>query len=199
MANYAPPLRRLIEELAKLPGIGPKSAQRLAFHLLRQPREAAVALATAITEVKDRTRLCAQCFNYSEEELCPICADGRRSADTVCVVADPRDLMAVENAGAHQGTYHVLHGLISPMDGIGPEDLKLRELIARLRDSQVREVILATSPTVEGDTTATYVAGLLKPLGVKVTQLAMGLPVGGDLDYADSVTIARAVQGRREL
>ena len=199
MATYAPPIAALIAELARLPGIGPKSAQRLAFHLLRGSTEDADRLAQAIRNVKLKTRACAQCFNFSEGELCPICADARREPSTICVVGEPRDLMAIENAGGFRGTYHVLQGLIAPMDGVGPDQLRIRELLQRLRGDHVKEVILATSPTVEGDATAMYIAGLIKPLGLRVTQLAIGLPAGGDLDYADQVTISRAVEGRREL
>lgn len=199
MATYAPPIAALIAELERLPGIGPKSAQRLAFHILRGREEDAERLSNAIRNVKTRTRPCVQCFNFSEGELCPICSDARRESATICVVAEPRDLIAIENAGGVRGTYHVLQGLIAPMDGVGPDQLRVRELLQRLQNGGVNEVILATSPTVEGDATAMYLAGLIKPLGIRVTQLAIGLPAGGDLDYADQVTISRAVEGRREL
>ncbi len=197
--RYARPLAQLIEQLEKLPGIGPKSAQRLAFHLLRASQEENKRLAEAILEVKAKTRYCQRCFNFSEEDLCPICQDARRDQSVICVVADPRDLTAIENSGEFRGVYHVLQGLLSPMDGILPDQLRVRELTERVKAGEVKEVILAMNPTVEGDATALFLSGELKPLGVKVTQLAMGLPVGGDLDYADQVTIARAVAWRREV
>ena len=199
MLRYARPITELIEQLEMLPGIGPKSAQRLAFHILRGSQDGAERLATTIRQAKAATRDCRQCFNYSEQDLCPICADTQRSSDTLCVVPDVRDLMAVENAGGFQGTYHVLQGLISPLDGVGPDDLRLDELLERLSRDSVQEIVLAISPTVEGDTTAMYLARVLKPHGVRVTRLALGLPVGGDLDYADQVTIARALEGRTEM
>ncbi len=199
MATYAPPIAALIDEMARLPGIGPKSAQRLAFHLLRGSSEEAERLASAIRNVKLKTTHCTSCFNFAEGECCPICADPRRDAASLCVVGEPRDLIAIENTGGFRGTYHVLQGLIQPMDGIGPDQLRIRELLSRLRNGAVREVILATSPTVEGDATAMYLAQLIKPLGLRVTQLAIGLPAGGDLDYADQVTISRAMEGRREV
>lgn len=199
MATYAPPIAALIAEMSRLPGIGPKSAQRLAFHILRGGLEDAERLANAIANVKLKTRHCSQCFNFSEGERCPICADARRDPTSLCVVGEPRDLIAIENTGGFRGLYHVLQGLIAPMDGIGPDQLRVRELLQRLRGDSVQEVILATSPTVEGDATAMYLAQLIRPLGVRVTQLAIGLPAGGDLDYADQVTIARALDGRREL
>lgn len=199
MRAYPASLARLIEELEKLPGIGPKSAQRLALHLLHAGQGDADALADALREMKQRVRTCSICYSYTEAEECPLCADPGRDDSLLCVVADPRDLMAMERAGGFRGRYHVLQGLISPMDGIGPESLRIAELLERVRGGSVREVILATNPTVEGDATAMYVAGLLKPLGVKATRIALGLPVGGDLDYADDVTIARAVEGRTEM
>ena len=198
MRAYPRPLARLMEELEKLPGVGPKSAQRLALHLLRTNREDTQALAAAIAEVKDRVHPCVVCANFTDEELCAVCADPERDTGLLCVVSDVRDLLAMERAGNFRGLYHVLGGLISPMDGVGPESLRVRELLERVQGG-VREVILATNPTVEGDATAMYLAGLLKPLGTKVTRIALGLPVGGDLDYADEVTIARAVSGRTEL
>jgi recombination protein RecR len=199
MRAYPASLARLIEELEKLPGIGPKSAQRLALHLLHAGQEDADALASAIREVKQQVGSCTTCFTYTDAEQCPLCADPGRDDALLCVVADPRDLMAMERAGGFRGRYHVLQGLISPMDGIGPESLRIPELLERVRDGNVREVVLATNPTVEGDATAMYIAGLLKPLGVKATRIALGLPVGGDLDYADDVTIARALEGRTEM
>jgi recombination protein RecR len=198
MRAYPAPLARLMEALEKLPGIGPKSAQRLALYLLQASPEEGRALADAIVEVKQKIHPCPVCFNFTDDELCAICSDPQREGRLLCVVSEARDLLAMERAGGFRGRYHVLQGLISPMDGVGPESLRIRELLERVRD-QVAEVILATNPTVEGDATALYLAGLLKPVGVKVTRIALGLPVGGDLDYADDVTIARAVAGRTEL
>ncbi|MHB9025413.1 MAG: recombination mediator RecR, partial [Armatimonadota bacterium] len=185
MQLYARPLQRLIDALECLPGIGPKSAQRLALHLLRLPPEKATDLAQALLEARAQVRQCGACYNFSEAARCPICDDPTRDHTTITVVGDVRDLMALDNAGDYRGIYHVLGGLISPMDGIGPENLRVRELLARLEDASVREVILATNPTVEGDATALYLARLIKPLGIRVTRIALGLPVGGDLDYAD--------------
>lgn len=199
MLLYARPLQRLIDALAALPGIGPKSAQRLALHLLRVSGEDAERLVTAIVEARDAVRQCDCCFNFAEAAHCPVCDDPTRDQSIITVVADVRDLMALENAGDYHGVYHVLGGLISPMDGIGPDSLRVRELLARLRDDGVREIILATNPTVEGDATALYLARLLKPLGLRVTRIALGLPVGGDLDYADQMTIMRAMEGRTEM
>lgn len=199
MLQYARPIADLIEQLETLPGIGPKSAQRLAFHLLRAPQQNTDRLADAIRQSKSRIRDCSLCANYSEDELCPLCSDPQRDASVLCVVPEARDLMAVENAGGFRGKYHVLKGLISPLEGIGPDDLRIDALLARLGDGQVGEVVLAISPTVEGDTTAMYLARVLKPTGVRVTRLALGLPVGGDLDYADQVTIVRALEGRTEM
>ena len=199
MRAYPKSLARLIEELEKLPGIGPKSAQRLALHLLHASQEDAEALAEAIRQVKQQIRACTLCFNYTDADQCAVCTDPNRDDSTLCVVGDPRDLMAMERAGSFRGRYHVLQGLISPMDGVGPESLRISELLDRIRGSTIKEVVLATNPTVEGDATAMYLAELLKPLGVKVTRIALGLPVGGDLDYADDVTIARALEGRTEM
>ena len=199
MRAYPTPLARLMEELEKMPGVGPKSAQRLALYLLEASREDCQALATAIVEMKERIHPCTRCFNFTDHELCPICADPQRDDSALCVVSDVRDLLAMERAGGFRGRYHVLGGLISPMDGVGPDTLRVRELLARVQTGTLKEVVLATNPTVEGDATALYLAGLLKPLGVRVTRLALGLPVGGDLDYADDVTIARAMSGRTEL
>jgi recombination protein RecR len=198
MRTYPRALARVMEELEKMPGIGPKSAQRLALYLLRTSAEEARALAEAILEMKQAVHLCRLCFNLTDDEICPICSDPQREEGLICVVSDVRDLLALERAGSFRGRYHVLGGLISPMEGVGPESLRLRELLERVKEG-VREVILATNPTVEGDATALYIAGLLKPLGIKVTRIALGLPVGGDLDYADEVTVARAVSGRTEL
>ncbi|HEY3378339.1 MAG TPA: recombination mediator RecR [Armatimonadota bacterium] len=196
MQRYARPLQTLIDALERLPGIGPKSAQRLALHLLHTSAEIAGELAHAILDARAHIRQCESCFNLSETPRCPVCHDISRDHSLITVVADVRDLMALENAGDYHGLYHVLDGLISPMDGIGPESLHVRELLVRLADEQVREVILATNPTVEGDATALYLARLVKPLGVRVTRIALGLPVGGDLDYADQMTIMRALEGR---
>ena len=199
LIRLTPSLGRLIQELEKLPGVGPKTAQRLAFHLLRVPVEDAGALAAAIIEVRQKIRACTRCFNFSEDDLCPICNDSTRDTGIICVVSDVRDLMAVENAGEYRGYYHVLQGLISPMDGVGPGDLRIEELIGRVLNGSIREIILALSPTVEGDATAHFVAGRLTATGARVTQLAMGLPAGGDLDYADQMTIIRALEGRRDM
>jgi recombination protein RecR len=199
MRAYPRPLARLIDELEKLPGIGPKSAQRLALHLLHTSQEDAAALAEAIREIKEKIGTCPVCFSYTAGDLCDLCADAQRDDALLCVVGDARDLMAMERAGGHRGRYHVLQGLISPMDGVGPDSIRVSELLTRVREGAFTEVIMATNPTVEGDATALYIAGLLKPLGIKVTRIALGLPVGGDLDYADDVTISRSVEGRREM
>lgn len=196
---FARPLAELIAELEKLPGVGPKSAQRLAYHLLRVPEHEANALAKAIQNAKIKLRFCARCQNISEMELCDICRDGRRDRSTVCVVAEPRDIAAVERIHEYRGLYHVLHGLLSPMDGVGPEQLRVKDLIHRLSDGEIHEVILATNPTIEGDATALYIARLIKPAGIKVTRLAHGMPIGGELDYADSATLLSALEYRREM
>lgn len=196
---YARPVAKLIEEMAKLPGIGPKTAQRLAFHLLNSPRETGVALARAIVEAKDNTRYCSVCCNLTEEDPCMICGGVNRQRELLCVVEEPRDVVAMEKTREYKGLYHVLHGVISPMEGIGPEQLRIKELLARLGDGSVQEVVLATNPTVEGEATAMYIARLIKPLGIKVTRIAHGLPVGGDLEYADELTLIRAYEGRREM
>jgi len=193
------PVTRLIEEFHKLPGIGPKSAQRLTYHLLRIPREDALALAAAITELKERTVLCSVCQNVTEQDPCAICRDESRDRAAICVVEEPLDILAVERTRGFHGLYHVLHGVISPMDGIGPEDLKVNELLARLRGGSVTEVIMATNPNLEGEATSMYVSRLLTPLGVRVTRLARGLPMGSDLEYADDVTLARALENRQEV
>jgi recombination protein RecR len=199
MQTYARPLQRLIDALAALPSIGPKSAQRLALYLLRAAPEHVENLVQAILDVRSHIRQCDVCFNLAESSRCPICDDFARDRSLITVVADVRDLMALEKSGDYRGTYHVLGGLISPMDGVGPEHLRVRELLARLEHGTVTEVILATNPTVEGDATALYLARLIKPLGIRVTRIALGLPVGGDLDYADQLTIMRAIEGRREM
>ena len=195
----AAPLARLIEEFYKLPGIGPKSAQRLAYHLLRMPSVEAQALAAAILEVKEKVTFCSICQNVTEVSPCGICSDERRDRSVICVVEEPLDILAIERSQSYRGLHHVLHGAISPMDGIGPEDLKVAELLQRLRSGEVQEVILATNPNLEGEATSMYLNRLLRPLGVKVTRLARGLPVGGDLEYADDVTLARALEGRQEM
>lgn len=195
---FAKPLAELIAELERLPGLGPKSAQRIAYHLIRTSSPEALRLADAIRRAKERLRFCSQCQNISEAEVCEICSDPRRDPSMICIVAEPRDIAAVERVNEFRGLYHVLHGLLSPMDGVGPEQLRVRELIPRLKD-EVTEVILATNPTVEGDATALYLAKLLKPIGVKVTRLAHGMPVGGELDYADSATLLSALEYRREM
>ena len=199
MPTYATPVQTLIDELGRLPGIGPKSAQRIAFHLLKLPAEDANRLARAISEAKERVTFCERCFNVSEGPLCPMCTDDRRDQSVVCVVEDARDIVAIEKTGEFRGRYHVLLGAISPIDGIGPEQLKVRELLARLEPEGVREVILCTNPNIEGEATAMYLARLLKPLGLRVTRIASGLPVGGDLEYADELTLGRALEGRREV
>jgi recombination protein RecR len=199
ISGVSPSVARLIQELNRLPGIGPKSAQRLTYFIVRMPPDEARSLAEAILAVKDKTLFCSVCQNIADRDPCGLCSDDRRDRSQVCVVEEPLDVLALERARCYRGLYHVLHGVISPMNGVGPEDLKLRELLARLRDGGVSEVILATNPTLEGEATAMYIHRLLAPLGVKVTNLARGLPVGGDLEYADNTTLARAFQGRREL
>jgi recombination protein RecR len=199
MPYYAPAIVRLLDELERLPGIGPKSAQRIAFFILRADAEAAGRLADAIVEVKRTIHFCERCFNFAEDDLCAICADPQRDAAAICVVEEPRDVVAIERTGEFRGSYHVLHGAISPIDGIGAEQLHVRELVLRLEDGVVKEVVVATNPNVEGETTALYLARLIKPLGVKVTRIASGLPVGGDLEYADEVTLGRALEARREM
>ena len=192
-------LQRLLDELGRLPGIGPKSAQRIAYHLLEADAEEARRLAAAILEVKQQVHFCPVCFSYATRETCDVCADGSRDRERICVVSEPRDVSAIERTGSYHGLYHVLGGVISPMDKIGPEQLRVRELLARLADGSVTEVILATNPDVEGETTATYLARVIHPLGVRVSRLASGLPVGGDLEYADEVTLGRAIEERREV
>ncbi|MEA2625948.1 MAG: recombination protein RecR [Candidatus Binatota bacterium] len=193
------PLRRLVDELTRLPGIGEKTATRLAFFVLRSDGDYARALAEAIATVKEQIRLCAGCLGFTEKERCTICDDGARSEEIVCVVEDPADVMAVERAGDFRGRYHVLHGRLAPLDGIGPEHLKIAELLDRIRAGVVKELIVATNPTVEGEATALYLARLIKPLGIRVTRIAHGLPMGGDVEYADGVTLSRALEGRREM
>jgi recombination protein RecR len=196
---YEGPVQSLVDELGRLPGIGPKSAQRIAFYLLKAAPEDAKRLAQAVVEAKERVSWCRRCFNFAEGELCVYCRDERRDPTVVCVVEEPRDIVAVERTQEYRGRYHVLLGAISPIEGIGPEQLKIKELLARVPDEGVQEVILATNPNIEGEATAMYLARLLKPLGLRVTRIASGLPVGGDLEYADEVTLGRALEGRREV
>ena len=193
------PVQSLVDELGRLPGIGPKSAQRIAFHLLKAAPEDAKRLARAIVEAKERVSWCRRCFNFAEGDLCVYCRDDRRDPTLLCVVEEPRDIVAVERTQEYRGLYHVLLGAISPIEGIGPDQLKVKELLARVNDEGVQEVILATNPNIEGEATAMYLARLLKPLGLRVTRIASGLPVCGDLEYADEVTLGRALEGRREV
>jgi recombination protein RecR len=192
-------VQALIDELGRLPGIGPKSAQRIAFHLLKIPDDDANRLATAITEAKARVRFCERCFNVSESQLCGYCTDDRRDSSIICVVEESRDIVSIEKTGEFRGRYHVLLGSMSPLEGIGPEQLKIRELLNRLGPEGVEEVIVCTNPNTEGEVTAMYLARLLKPLGLNVTRIASGLPVGGDLEYADALTLGRALEGRRAI
>ncbi len=192
-------LQKLLDELGRLPGIGPKSAQRIAYHLLEADAEEARRLAEAILEVKEEVHFCSRCFNYATADECPICQDSTRDRTRICVVAEPRDVTAIERTGSYRGLYHVLGGVISPMDKIGPEQLHVRELLARLAEEETEEVILATNPNVEGEATASYLALTIKPLGIAVSRLASGLPVGGDLEYADELTLGRAIEARRTL
>ncbi|CAN5286838.1 recombination mediator RecR [soil metagenome] len=193
------PVARLIDELARLPGIGPKTASRLAYYVLRAPREQALSLADAILEVKEKVILCSRCFNITDTDPCAICRDHDREQEIICVVEEPLDVLALERTGEYRGLYHVLHGAISPVDGVGPDKLRIRELIERVAEQHPREVILATNPNIEGDATAMYVARQLAPSGVLVSRPASGLPVGGDIEYADEVTLGRALSGRRAL
>jgi recombination protein RecR len=199
MPTYAEPIERLINELAKLPGIGRKTAARLAYFILRAPRGDAQNLARAIIDVKERIQLCSVCFNLTDRDPCRICNDSRRDNEVICVVEEPNDLMAIEGTGDFNGKYHVLHGALSPLEGIGPEDIKTKELLERLETGKVREVIMATNPNVEGGATALYLTELIKPLGVKVTRIAYGIPMGGDIEYADGATLVKALEGRREI
>lgn len=199
MQMPAEPLARLIEEFNRLPGIGPKTAQRLAYYLLRVPNDQARSLADAIREVKEKITLCSLCYNFTESDPCLICSDTNRDSTRVCVVEDPLDILALERTRHYRGQYHVLHGALSPAAGIGPDELKIKELLTRLHRGQVDEVIIATNASLEGEATAMYLARLIKPLGVRVTRLARGLPVGGDVEYADEITLTRALEGRREM
>ncbi len=193
------PLNRLVAQLAKLPGIGEKTAQRLAFHILRAPAEYARDLSTAIREVVEKVRLCTRCFSLTDQELCGFCQDQRRDERVVCVVEGLSDLMAIERTREFKGRYHVLHGVLSPLEGVGPDQLRIKELLTRLQSGQIEEVIVATNPDVEGEATALYLTRLLKPMGIRVTRIAQGVPMGGDLEYADQATLARALSARREL
>lgn len=197
--NAAPSIQKLLDELERLPGVGPKSAQRIAYWILNTDKATAMRLSEAIAEVKETVHFCERCFNYAEDDLCEICASSKRDQGIICVVSEPRDIPPIERTAAFSGTYHVLGGALSPMEGIGPDDLHIAPLLARLAANEVGEVLLATNPNVEGETTAAYLARLIKPLGIKVTRLASGLPVGGDLEFADEVTLGRAIESRRML
>ena len=199
MPDFAEPLARLIDALKHLPGIGQKSAQRIAFHVLRAGREDAEQLAQALLDVKDKLGLCRLCNNISDSDLCLYCRDSNRDPKVVCVVQEPTDIVGIETTRQYEGRYHVLHGALSPLRGIGPESLKIKGLVERIGQGEIQEVIVATNPTVEGEATAVYLARLLKPLGVKVSRIAMGVPVGSDLEFADEVTISKAMEGRREM
>ena len=199
MPDFAAPLQRLIDEFRRLPGIGQKSAQRLAFHVLRTSRDDAARLAAALLEVKDNLGLCAECNNISDGELCPYCRDPHRDRSSICVVEEPHNILPIETTRTFEGVYHVLHGSISPLRGIGPEQLKIKGLLERIQRNQPKEIILATNPTVEGEATAVYLSRLLKPLGMKVTRIAMGIPVGSDLEFADEVTMSKSLENRREM
>ncbi len=196
--SSAGPIARLVAELGKLPGVGEKTAARLAFHILRAPSEDAAALAAAISDMRAKINFCSVCWDFTEQDPCPICRDARRDSSLVCVVAQPQDVLAVERAGGYHGRYHVLHGVLSPLDGIGPGDLRVAELVKRC-SGEIKEVIIATNPSVEGETTAVYLAKLLRPLGVRCSRIATGVPMGGELEYADRLTLSRAIQGRREM
>ncbi|NIM02040.1 MAG: recombination protein RecR [Acidobacteria bacterium] len=197
MKHLAPPIERVVYELSKLPSVGRKTAQRLAFHLLKLAPEEVASLGQAILELRDKIGLCSRCFNLSDEELCPVCSDTRRDQALLCVVEEPTNLVALERTGVYQGVYHVLGGSLSPLKDVGPDELRIRELVTRIHEGDFREVILATNPNVEGEATAVYIARLLQPVGVAVTRLAQGLPAGGDLEYTDDLTLRRAMEGRR--
>jgi len=196
---YTPPIQTLIDEMGKLPGIGPRSAQRIAMHLVKGSVDDATRLARAIVEARDKVRYCGRCFNLADADLCAVCADERRTGEIICVVEDPRDIVAIEKTGEFRGRYHVLLGALDPLQGVGPEQLKVRELLLRIEPEGVVEIIVCTNPNIEGEATALYLARLLKPLSVKVTRIASGLPVGGDLEYADEITLGRAIGNRREI
>lgn len=199
MAAYARPFSRLVDELAKLPGVGPKTAQRLAFFIINMEKAEADSLVGAIMDAKESLFHCSVCYNITDADPCEICRSAKRDTSTICVVEEPKDVVAMERTRQYTGLYHVLHGVISPMEGVGPEQIRVKELLARLHDATVTEVILATDPNVEGEATAMYLARLIKPLGIKVTRIASGLPVGGDLEYVDEVTLSKALEGRRTL
>ncbi|MCL2058794.1 MAG: recombination mediator RecR [Oscillospiraceae bacterium] len=199
MEFYAAPIARLIDAFESLPGIGHKTAQRLAFYVLTLPEEKAFAFAGAITDAKQKIHYCNKCYNLTDEQLCAICSSSRRDPSQLCVVEAPKDILAMERTNEYRGHYHVLHGVISPQDHIGPDEIKIRELITRLADDTISEVILATNPDIEGEATAIYISRLIKPFGVKTTRLAHGIPVGGDIEYADEVTLAKSLEGRQEL
>ncbi|HHT49917.1 MAG TPA: recombination protein RecR [Eubacteriaceae bacterium] len=199
MSFYAAPIAKLIEEFNKLPGIGNKTAQRLAFHILNGSKENAYNLSEAIIEAKEKIKHCSICYNITDTDPCDICKDPKRDNKTLCVVQVPRDIFAIEKTREFKGKYHVLHGAISPMEGIGPNEIYIKELLARLQNTKVKELILATNPTIEGEATAMYIGKLVKPLGIKVTRLASGIPIGGDLEYTDEITLIKALEGRREL
>ena len=199
MKQYAKPLNRLINELSKLPGIGGKTAQRLAFHILSMDKSQVEALAGSMTDAKEQMKYCSVCGNLTDQDPCSICSDESRDKSIICVVENPRDVMAMEKIREYNGLYHVLHGVISPMDGIGPEEINLKSLIVRLRDNDVNELVIATNPNIEGEATAMYIARLIKPSGIQVTRIAHGIPVGGDLEYTDEITLLKAMEGRKEL
>ena len=197
--QHAQPITRLIQELTKLPGVGAKTASRLAMHILRSSREDAESLARAILEVKEKIRLCSLCFNLTDQDPCRICQDPRRDGEVICVVSGPEDLMALERSGSFRGLYHVLHGVLSPLEGVGPKDLRINELLSRLQGDRIKEVILATNPSVEGEATAQYLSQIIKPLGMRVTRIARGVPMGGDLQYIDEVTLSKSLENRSPL
>jgi recombination protein RecR len=199
MSYYIEPIARLINELSRLPGIGGKSARRLAFHIVNMPKEQVQALTQTILRARSEIRYCSVCCNMTDRDPCAICSSNNRDKSVICVVKDPRDVVAMEKMHDYRGVYHVLHGTISPMEGIGPDDIRIRELLSRINDGKVREVILATNPDVEGEATAVYISRLIKPLGIRVTRIAHGIPIGGDLEYADEVTLSKAMEGRREM
>lgn len=199
MVNFVAPVEKLIEEFSKLPGIGRKTAQRLAFHILNVKEDDATNLAEAIIQAKRKTRYCSICSNITDINPCYICNSGKRDKSSICIVEDPRDVAAMERMREYNGQYHVLHGAISPMEGVGPEDIKIKELLLRLQNDEVKEIILATNPNIEGEATSMYISKLVKPLGIKVTRIAHGIPIGGDIEYADEVTLSKALEGRREI
>lgn len=199
MEYFVPPLEILIEQFAKLPGIGKKTATRLAFHVLNSSNEDALSFANAIINAKEQVKLCKICQNITDSETCALCESPKRDNSVICVTESPKDVISIEKTNEYHGLYHVLHGAISPMDNIGPNDIKISELLERLKDNTVKEVIMATNPTIEGEATAMYIAKLIKPFGIKVTRIAHGIPVGGDLEYADEITLTRAMEGRREM